>query len=152
MITNKDEAKAITEDISSDCKCKFSSATCNSKQKCNNKTCQCECENYRKCKENYSWNRSTCIFENSKYLKSIADTSVTKCHKIVIVMNDLLPKKANTRAKNATNTASINCHSKEVSKRLLYFTYSFISDHVILVITIICYHYTKRKGKIQNGK
>ena len=38
MITNNDEAKAITEHISSDCKCKFNSTKCNSKQKRNNKT------------------------------------------------------------------------------------------------------------------
>ena len=52
MITNKDEAKAMTEHISYDFKCKFCSITCNSKQKWNNKTCQCECRNYRECKEN----------------------------------------------------------------------------------------------------
>ena len=39
MITSKDEAKAMTEHISYDCKCKFNSTTCNSKQKWNNKTC-----------------------------------------------------------------------------------------------------------------
>ena len=39
MITNKDEAKAMTEHISCDCKCKFNSATCNSNKKWNNKTC-----------------------------------------------------------------------------------------------------------------
>ena len=33
MITNKDEPKSMTEHISCDCKCKFSSATCNSKCK-----------------------------------------------------------------------------------------------------------------------
>ena len=32
MITNKDEAKAMTEHISCDCKCIFNSTTCNSKQ------------------------------------------------------------------------------------------------------------------------
>ena len=78
MITNKDEGKAMTGHISWDCKCKFNSITCKSKQKSNNKTCQCECKNYRKCKENRSWNLSTCIGENSMYLKSVADTSVTK--------------------------------------------------------------------------
>ena len=78
MITNKDEAKAMTGHISCDCKCKFNIITCKSKQKWNNKTCQCECKNYRKCKENHSWNLSTCIGENSMYLKSVADTSVTK--------------------------------------------------------------------------
>ena len=83
MITNKDEVKAMTEHSSCDCKCKFNSTTCNSKQKWNNKTCQCACKNYHKCEKDYSWNPSTCMFENSKYLKSIVDTSVTKCDEIV---------------------------------------------------------------------
>ena len=48
MITNKDEAKAMTEHILCDCKCKFKSTICNSNQKWNNKTCQCECKNYQK--------------------------------------------------------------------------------------------------------
>ena len=48
MITDKNEAKAMTEHISWDCKCKFNSTTCYSKQKWNNKTCQCEYKNYRK--------------------------------------------------------------------------------------------------------
>ena len=38
MITSKNEAKAMTENISCDGKCKFNSTTCNSKQKWNNKT------------------------------------------------------------------------------------------------------------------
>ena len=59
MITNKDEAKTMTEHISCDCKCKFISTTCNSKQKWNNKTCQCEYKNYHKCKKDYNWNHST---------------------------------------------------------------------------------------------
>ena len=40
-----------------------------------------------KCKKDYSSNPSTCICENSKYLKSIADTSVTECNQIIIVMD-----------------------------------------------------------------
>ena len=42
----------MTEHISCDFKCKFNSSACNSKQKWNNnKTCQCECKNYCKCKK-----------------------------------------------------------------------------------------------------
>ena len=114
MITNKDEAKAMTEHISRDFKGKFNSTTCSSDQKWNNNICQCEFKNYRKCKENYSWNPSTCICENSKYLKSVADTSVTKCDEIVIVMNTLLTKKTNTITANVTSTALINGHHKKV--------------------------------------
>ena len=51
IITNKNEAKSMTEHISSYSKCKFISATYNLKQKRNNKTCQCECKNYRNCKK-----------------------------------------------------------------------------------------------------
>ena len=76
MITNKNEAKSMTKHVSCDCTCKFNSATYNSNQKWNNKTCQCECKNYHKCQKDYSCNPSTCICENDKYLKSIADTSV----------------------------------------------------------------------------
>ena len=80
MITNKNEAKAMTEYISCDFECKFNSTTSHSNQEWNDKTCQCECKNYRKYKIDYSWNPSTCICKNSKYLKSIADTSVTECY------------------------------------------------------------------------
>ena len=83
MITNKDEAKAMTEHISCDCACKFNSTTCNSNQKWNKKTFYCECKNYHRCEKDYSWNPSMCIRENSKYLKSVADTSVSKFDEFV---------------------------------------------------------------------
>ena len=53
MITNKNEAKAMIEHFSCDCKCKFNSTICNSNQKWNNKTCQCESKNYSTCKKDY---------------------------------------------------------------------------------------------------
>ena len=74
MITNKNKVQALTEHISYDCKCKFNRTTCNSDQKWNNKTRQCECKNYSTYKKDYSWNPSTYICENSKHLKSISDT------------------------------------------------------------------------------
>ena len=85
MITNKNEAKAMTKHLSCDCKCIFSRTTCHSNQKWNDKTCQCECKNCRKCKKDYSCNLSICICEISNYLKSITDTSVTACGEIIIV-------------------------------------------------------------------
>ena len=42
-------------------------------------------KNYRKCKKDYSWNPSTCICGNSKYLESIADTSVIECDGTITV-------------------------------------------------------------------
>ena len=56
MITNKHKAKRIANHISCNCKCKFNSKTYDSDQKWNNKTCQCECKNYRNCENDYSWN------------------------------------------------------------------------------------------------
>ena len=139
MITNKNEAKVMIEHISCDCKCKFNSPKCNSKQKSNNKTCQCECKNCHKCEKDYSWNPNTCICESSKYLKGIADTTVTKCDEIVIAINNLSTKKTNTITTNVTSTASINCHSKKV--RLVVII-------LLLIVTIICYQYAKQKGRI----
>ena len=93
---------------------------------------------FAKKKRDYSWNPSTCICENSKYLKSIVDTSVTECDKIVIVMDNVSTKKTNTIATkkisaiatNFTKTASISCHSKRV--RDFCFAHSFISDHITI--------------------
>ena len=59
----------MKEHISCDCKCKFSSTTCTLNHKWQNKTCHCESKNDCKSKEDNGWNPSTCICENSKYLK-----------------------------------------------------------------------------------
>ena len=144
MVTDKDEAKAMAEHISCDCKCKFNSTTCNSKQKWNNKTWQCECKNFPNCEKDYSWNPAPCTCENSKYLKSVTDTSVTKCDEIVIVMNNLSTKKTNNITTNVTNTASINCHSKKV--RDFYILHKvLLAIILILIFTIVCYHYANQK-------
>ena len=56
IIKNKNKDKLMVKHISCDCKCKLNSTTCNSNQKWNNKTCQRERKNYRKCNKDYSWN------------------------------------------------------------------------------------------------
>ena len=110
---------------------------CNSNQKWNNKTCQCECKNYRMWKKDYSWNPSTCICENSKYLKS---TSVTECYEIVTAMDIVSTKK--TIAINVMSTASINCHSIKVKDCYILHTL-LLAIILLLIIIIICYHYEK---------
>ena len=143
IITNKNEAKAIAEQTSCDCKYKFNSTICNSNQKWNNKTSKCEFKNYVKCKKDYSCNPSTCICENSKYLKSIADTSMTQCDETINVMDNVSTKKTNTIATNVTSIDSMNCHSKQV--RDCYILYSVLLVAILLlIITIICYHYAKQ--------
>ena len=51
MITNKNEAKAVTKHISCDYKSTFNSTICNSNQKWNDKTCQYELKIYHKRKK-----------------------------------------------------------------------------------------------------
>ena len=115
MITNKNKAKKITKHISYICKCKFNSTACNSNQRWKNVNVNIKI--IVSAKKSYSWNPSTYNCENSKYLKSIADTSVIECDEIITVMDIVSRKMRNTIAKR--------------------FAYIFISDH----ITIDNYHY-----------
>ena len=70
----------------------------------------------------FCWTLTICIYENSKYLKSTAGTSVTKCDKGIIAIdvvsinktNTIATKKTNTVTINVTITVSINCHSKNI--------------------------------------
>ena len=107
MLTNKSEAKAMTKHISCDCKCKFSSTTCHWNQKWNNKTGQCERKNYHECKK-HSWNPSACICENSKLLKSIAETSLIACDEIISVIDIVSTKSTNTIATNVAISMPMN--------------------------------------------
>ena len=133
----------MTEHISCDCKCKFNSTICNSNQKRNNKTWQCECKNYRNCEKD-SWNSSKCICDNSKYLNSIADTSVTKYDEIIIAMDIVSTKKTNIIATNVMSTASVNCHNKKV--RDCYILHIVLLVIILLlIIIIICYYHAKQK-------
>ena len=135
MITNKTEAKKMAKHISCDCKCKFNSTTCYSNQKLNNKTCQFECKNYHKCQKDYSWNSCTCICENRKYLKIIADNSVMECDEIITVMDIVSTKMTNTIATNVTSSASINCHSKRV--RDCYILHKVFLAIILLILMIL---------------
>ena len=117
ITTNKDEPKAMTEHISCDCKCKFNSticnsivhSICNSNQKWNKKTCQCECKIYRKCK--IIVGILVHVFARIVSILSVADTLVTERDEIIFVMDIVSTKKANTIATkktNVTTAASIN--------------------------------------------
>ena len=78
-------------------------------KKWNNKTCHYECKNYHKCKKDCSWNPSTCICDNNKYLKSIDDTSVIIRSEIIYVMDIASAKMTNIIETNITK----NCHIKK---------------------------------------
>ena len=126
-----------------------------SNQEWNIKTCQCECKNYRKCKKDYIWNPSACIFQNSKCLKSIDDTSVIKCDKIVSVTDNVSIKMTNTIAGNLP----INSDAKKISYKMDCFILHvvFLNIKLLLTIAITCYHYenqvkTKRYWRTDNIK
>ena len=59
----------------------------------------------RTCKKDCSWNPSTCICENGKYLKSIANISVIECDAVISVLDIISIKKTNTVATYVTSTA-----------------------------------------------
>ena len=140
MIINKNEANYISRD----CKCKLNSATCKSNRKWNNETSQCECKNYSAFKKDYSWNSSTCIYQNSKHLTGIADTSVIACDEIIPVMDIVSTKITNTTAANV----SINFEDKKVRyKNDCYILHTvLLAIILLLIITIICYHYAKHRN------
>ena len=160
MITKKNEAKTMTGHISCDCKCKFNSAICNSNQKWNNKTCQYECKNYCKCKKDYSWNPRTSICEISKYWKSIADTSVTECDEIMIVMdivstkktNTIATKKADTIATFVIITASVNCHTELVRDCCILHTFLLMIILLLIIIISIIMQNKKTQYKMENNE
>ena len=61
MVTMVNEVTSFVKNNSCDYKCKFSDITCNSNQKWNNETCQCECKKQNTFKKDYYWNGSTGI-------------------------------------------------------------------------------------------
>ena len=119
MITNKDEAKAMTKHISYVCKYRFKSTTCNSSQKPNNKTCNV----------------------NVKIIMN-ANNSVTECDEVIIVMNNISTIRTNTMTTNVRSTAPMNCHSKKVRDCYILRTV-LLEILLLLIITVICYHYVK---------
>ena len=72
---------------------------------------------------------------------------MVKCDEIVTVMGIISTKKTNTMATNVTSTASINCHSKKVRDCYIFHTVLLVII-LLLIITIMCYHYTKQKCTI----
>ena len=76
---------------------------------------------------------------------------MTECDEIIIVMDNESTKKTNTIATNVMSTVSIICHSKKV--RDCYILHTFLSVIILLlIITIICYHYAKQKSAIYKWK
>ena len=58
----------------------------------------------KRCKKDYSWNPSTCICENSRYLKSTVEDSVIVCGEIINISSSVSTALKNTIPTNVTNT------------------------------------------------
>ena len=114
----------------------MNSTTCNSNEKWNNETCQCECKNYRTCSKDYSWNPSKYICENGKYLKNIADDS----------------KIARDEVINTMDSVSRNFRNKKIK----YEKDCYILHAVLLVIisltATICHHFGKHRSDMKKKK
>ena len=74
LITNKDEAKAMIKHVIQNKNGIIKHVNVNAKI-------------ITKCEKNYCWYPNPCICKNSKYLKSVADTSVTECDFSINVMS-----------------------------------------------------------------
>ena len=92
----------------------------------------------KSCKKDYSWNPSTCICSNSRYLKS-ATNSASK-------------NVTNTLSTNVTSIASQNSDDKKVRCKMdCYILHTFLLVNILLfIIAIICCHYTKHRSKQKN--
>ena len=155
MITNENQATPMTNHISCDCKCKFYSRN---EIQIKNRTIKHVNMNVKGIvsAKKYNQNPNTRICENSKFHKSIVDTSVTDCDEIIIVMdnistkktNHIPTKKTNTIATNVKSTASINFHSKIVRD---FYVLDTILLVIILLLTIIIifYYYLKQKEQYE---
>ena len=103
----------------------------------NNETC--ECKNYHTCKKDYSWDPSTCICENGKYLKSIADGSK-------IVFDEIT-----NATDNVSKNVSKNFHNKKVRYKMDCYIPHIVLLLIILliIIVIICFHYANHRSKLR---
>ena len=74
-----------------------------------NDKCKCKCKKYGTCKKGNSWNLSTCICKNNRYLKSIVDDSVIVCNEIINVIDSVPINGTNTISTNVTYYTT-KCH------------------------------------------
>ena len=82
-------------------------------------------------KNDFCWNPSTCICENSKYLKSLVHDSVIVCDEIRSATDSTWTNVTNAVATNFTSTISINSDEKKVGYKMDYYIL-----HTFLLVTI----------------
>ena len=142
----------MVKHISFDCKCKFNSTTCDSNQNWNNETCQCECKNYRSCKNDYGCNPSISICENGKYLKSIVDDLKIVSDEFMYVVDVVSTNVRDTMAINTKSAVLINHDYKKVRYKTDYILLAFLLVIIVLfIVTFSCHYYTNRLKRKRVG-
>ena len=68
------------------------------------------------------------------------------CDEIISALDIVTTKMANAITTNVTYTSSINFNSKKVRDCYMLHTV-LLAVRLLLIITIICYHYVKHKSK-----
>ena len=74
------------------------------------------------------------------------------CDEIIYVTDAVSTKMTSTIATNAASTKSINFHNKIVRYKIDCYTLLtvLLAVTVLLIITIICYHYAKDRSDLKN--
>ena len=127
IVANKNEAKILTKHIWFDCKSNRNRIA---------KHVSVKIENYHKSKKDYSWNSSTCVSENSKYVKGVAYTLVIACDEIIPVTDIVWTTMTNAIAPNV----SINSDDKKVRYKIDCYILHTVLSLLLLMIAIIWYH------------
>ena len=71
------------------------------------------------------------------------------CNEVISVIDIVSTKKTNAIATNVTRIVSINCYSKKVRYNIDFCILhtALLMIILLLIITIICYHYVKHRSK-----
>ena len=106
----------------------------------------------RTCKKDYNWSPNTCICENGRYLKSIADTSVIVCNEIIIANDNVSTTVASVTLGNVTSTILKNSDGNKVRCKIdCYILHTVLLVIILLfIVVIICFYYAKHRSKPKN--
>ena len=89
----------------------------------------------------YVWNHVICTCENSKYLGSVSDDSVTTCNGIIETQRKLQQKYFNKKFSNK------KCFNKKYFNKLLYFTIFLLLAIASPMTVSGCYYLQKYQEK-----
>ena len=134
MITEKNESKILTKDISCEFKCRFDGKKCNSDQWWNNNKCLCDCEKRHVCRKDYIWNPATCSCKNRKCLASIVNDSAITWDEII----DVEPKSNDEETKRFTTNFNERNITYTTQSFYILLTFLLIIIALLIAVNIYC--------------